>query len=85
MRTFINTCGIIFILAILLTFAMKNNQTIEINYYYNLKLPIPIWVAVLFPFFLGVISGNLLDIIQRFRLKKEIRNLKREFKTMEME
>ena len=82
MRTFINTFGIILIIIIFLTFAMRNTHSIELNYYYVGKKIFPLWGVVLIPFFLGVIAGNLLDVIQRFRLKSEIRKLKREFKTM---
>ena len=82
MRTFINTFGIILIIIIFLTFAMRNTHSIELSYYYIGKNTFPVWGVVLIPFFLGVIAGNMLDVIQRFRLKSEIRKLKREFKTM---
>ena len=82
MRTFINTCGVVIILIIFLTFAMKNTLPVEINYYYNLSCSFPAWGIILVPFFLGVIAGNLLDVIQRFKLKNEIRKLKHEFEEM---
>jgi uncharacterized integral membrane protein len=85
MKTFINTCGIIFVIAILLTFALKNNLPVEIQYYYNIKFSCPVWAIILIPFFLGIIGGNLLDVIQRFKLKGDIRKLKKEFKTMNSE
>jgi len=82
MRTFINTFGIVFIIVIFLTFAMRNTHPVELNYYYNLQFTFPAWGVILIPFFLGVIAGNLLDVIQRFGLKNEIRKLKREFKAV---
>jgi uncharacterized integral membrane protein len=83
MRTFINTLGVVFIIVILLSFSMKNTTPVDLNYYYNLKLTFPAWALVLLPFFLGVVAGNLLDVIQRLKLKNEIKKLKREFKSLE--
>ena len=77
MRTFINTAGIVLIILILLTFAMKNTQLVELSYYTDIKYAFPAWTLVIIPFFLGVVMGNLLDVIQRFRLKNEIRKLKK--------
>lgn len=78
MRTFVNTCGIIVLMAALLSFAMQNTHTVPIRYYGYLQVAFPAWGVVLVPFFLGAIAGNLLDVIQRFRLKRQVRQLRRE-------
>lgn len=80
MRTFINTCGIVFIMIVLLSFSMKNNHQIDIHYYYDVTIPMPAWAVIIVPFFTGVIMGNILDVVQRYRLKREVKRLKREFK-----
>jgi len=85
MRTFLNTIGIVFIILVSLTFAMKNSHPVELHYYGDITYSFPAWGIILIPFFFGVISGNLLDVIQRFRCKKEIKKLKREFKTVRPE
>ena len=77
MRTFINTAGIILIVLTLLTFAMKNTQLVELSYYTDISCAFPAWALIIIPFFIGVVMGNLLDIIQRFRLKNEIKKLKK--------
>ncbi len=77
MRTFINTAGIILIILIFLTFAMKNTQLVELSYYTDIKYAFPAWTLVIIPFFIGVVMGNLLDVIQRFRLKNQIKKLKK--------
>ena len=82
MRTFINTCGVVFIIVVLLSFAMLNTHPVEINYYYELTHRVPAWALVILPFFVGVLFGNALDVIQRFRLKSELRKLKHEFRSM---
>ena len=82
MRTFINTVGIVILILVLLTFSLNNNTPVEISYYFGRTISFPLWGVILIPFFVGVITGNLLDVIQRFKLKNEIKKLKREFKTM---
>ncbi len=82
MRTFINTVGIIIIIVLLLTFALQNNDAVAVNFYFGREFSFPLWQLILAPFFTGVICGNLLDVVQRFRLKNDIKKLKREFKTM---
>ena len=82
MRTFINTVGIVILILVLLTFSLNNNTPVEISYYWGRVISFPLWGVILIPFFAGVITGNLLDVIQRFKLKNEIKKLKREFKTM---
>jgi uncharacterized integral membrane protein len=82
MRTFINTCGVVFILVVLLSFSMLNTHPVAIHYYYELTGSFPAWALVILPFFVGVLFGNALDIIQRFKLKSELRKLKQEFRSM---
>jgi uncharacterized integral membrane protein len=77
MRTFVNTCGAILIIVFLVSFAMKNTQPVEINYYSEIKYQFPAWGIVAIPFFIGVVFGNLLDVFQRFRLKREIKKLRK--------
>ena len=77
MRTFINTAGIILVILILLTFAMKNTQMVELSYYKDISYAFPAWALLIIPFFVGVVMGNMLDVIQRFRLKNEIKKLKK--------
>jgi len=78
MRTFINTVGVVLIILLLLTFSMKNTHQVDLFYYTGIKYSFPAWGLVILPFFIGVVIGNSLDVIQRFRLKGEVRKLKKE-------
>ena len=82
MRTFINTCGIVVIIVALISFAVRNAHPVEIRYYKEVAFFFPVWGIILFPFFAGVVVGNLLDVVQRFKMRNEIRKIKREFKEM---
>jgi len=37
-----------------------------------------VYLLVLIPFFAGVVCGNILDVVKRFKLKKEIKRLRNE-------
>ena len=56
---------------------MKNTQLVELSYYKDIRYAFPAWALLIIPFFIGVVMGNLLDVIQRFRLKNEIKKLKK--------
>jgi len=77
MRTLLNTVGFIIILVFLITFAAENGQPANLMYY-GLKFSCAIYLLVLIPFFAGVACGNILDVVKRFQLKKEIKRLRSE-------
>ena len=82
MKTLINTISFIIILILLILFAVDNNQPAELKYL-GLTVPCKTYLLVLIPFFIGVVCGNILDVLKRFRLKKEIRRLRRELEKAE--
>ncbi len=82
MKTLFNTIAFIIILALLIIFAVENNQPAELTYF-GITVPCRIYLLVLIPFFVGVVCGNILDIVKRFKLKKEIRRLRRELEKIE--
>jgi uncharacterized integral membrane protein len=67
----------------LIYFAMQNSQIITITYYTGMADSLPLWAVVLVPFFTGIIAGNFLDVLKRFRLGREIKKLRRELKKYE--
>lgn len=80
MRVFFNTCGIVFVLLALVYFAMNNSQYVTITLYNGQTETFQLWAVIMIPFFAGVIAGNLLDVLKRFRLASEIRTLRRQLK-----
>jgi uncharacterized integral membrane protein len=82
MKRLVNTIGFIIILILLIMFAVENNQAAELKYF-GFTLPVKTYLLTLIPFFLGVVCGNILDVIKRLRLKKEIRRLRRELQKAE--
>ncbi|MCX5894843.1 MAG: LapA family protein [Proteobacteria bacterium] len=82
MRTFINTLCLIVILLLLITFAVKNSHPVDLNYY-GLVFSCSAYLLVLVPFFIGVLCGNLFDVVKRFKLKHEIKRLRKELEKAE--
>jgi len=80
MKIFFNTCCIVAVLFALISFAMLNNQAVSLTYYSDMAYTFPLWGIVIAPFFIGVIAGNLLDVVQRFRLSREIKKIRRELR-----
>ncbi len=78
MKIFLNTCCIVAVLISLVYFAMQNSQAVTVTYYNGMSDTFPIWGIVIIPFFVGVVVGNLLDVIQRFRLSRAVKKLRRE-------
>ena len=66
------------ILLSLVYFVKQNSHEVTVTYSSALAFRFPVWGLILIPFFAGVVAGNLLDAIQRFRLKRELKTLRRE-------
>jgi len=80
MKIFLNTCGIVVVLFVLIYFAMHNNQDVMLTYYGDMADTFPLWGIVIAPLFFGVLAGNLLDVVQRFKLSREVKKLRRELR-----
>ena len=78
MRTFINTCGIVCFVGVLLYFSMHNTAVVTVRFSPTAAASYPLWAIIVVPFFCGVLAGNLLDVLQRFRLRKRLRQLQRQ-------
>jgi uncharacterized integral membrane protein len=88
MRTLINAAGLVLVLAALVTFCVLNIGQVDLimpvlngwqlEY---MALPLPLCVLVLVPVGCGIILGCLLDALKIYRLKREVRTLKKEADT----
>lgn len=76
MRLLFNTCGIVVILYSLVWFATQNAQTVPVRISPSLQIESPLWSLILAPFMVGVVIGNLLDVVQKIKLRRELKRLK---------
>ena len=73
--------GIIFIIVLLFltTFGVKNNQPVQLKYYFNiLPFEIPLYAMVYVLLVIGVVFGLFIGISKRFTQSRTIKSLQRE-------
>ena len=73
--------GLIFILILLFltTFGVKNNQPVQIKYYFNITpVEIPLYAMVYILLVIGMVIGLFIGISKRFSQSRTIKSLQRE-------
>jgi len=60
------------------TFALKNPQTTEINYYFGLDLSVSVSVLLIIIFIAGVLIGFLAGLMKLFRVRGELNKVRKE-------
>ena len=83
MRNFFNTVFLALIILFFVTFSLSNSQSIQLNFFGFLLRPVPISLLILIPFLVGIVLGSLLDLAERFSLKREVKKLRKELKQQE--
>ncbi len=78
MKNFLNTVFFALIILFFVTFSLLNSQSIQLNFFGFLLRPIPISLLILIPFLVGIVLGSLLDLAERFSLKREVKRLRKE-------
>ena len=73
--------GVIFIIILLFftTFGVKNNQPIQLKYYFNLMpVEIPLYAMVYILLIIGVVIGLFIGLSKRFKQSRTIKSLQQE-------
>ena len=78
MRNFLNTVFFALTILFFVTFSLSNSQSMQLNFFGFLLRPIPISLLILIPFLVGIVLGSLLDLAERFSLKREVKRLRKE-------
>jgi len=76
MKSYIKAVGLIIILLFLVTFGIKNNHVIQLNYYldYN-SIDFPLYLLAYGCVVLGIFVGMLIGITHRFHQRKKVKVL----------
>jgi uncharacterized integral membrane protein len=76
MKSYIKAVGLIIILLFLVTFGIKNNHVIQLNYYldYN-SIDFPLYLLAYGCVVLGIFVGMLIGITNRFHQRKKVKVL----------
>jgi len=79
MGTYFKALLLLIILVVLVTFGIKNNETMKLHYYFNLgSMPIPTYAVVYASILIGIFIGMLIGISTRFNQRKTIKQLQKE-------
>jgi len=82
MRNFLNTLFFALIISFFVMFSLSNSQLFQLNFFGLLLKPIPISLLILIPFIAGLVLGSILDLVERFSLRREVKRLKKELKEL---
>ncbi|MBW1856305.1 MAG: LapA family protein [Deltaproteobacteria bacterium] len=83
MRNFLNTVFFALVVLFFVVFSLSNAQSIQLNFFGLLLKPVPISLLVLIPFLVGIVFGSVLDLAERFSLKREVKRLRKELAELE--
>jgi uncharacterized integral membrane protein len=79
MGSYIKALLLLIVLAVLVTFGIKNNETMVLHFYFQYKsIPIPVYAVVYGSLIIGVLIGMIVGINARFTQRKKIRQLQKE-------
>ena len=83
MGTYLKAIVLVIILLFLTTFGIKNNQPLQLYYYFNIEtFHIPLYGVVYISIIIGVIIGMLVGISARYSMWRMVRSLEREIKEL---
>lgn len=79
MGSYVKTILILIVLVVLVTFGIKNNETMILKFYFNLQsMPIPVYAVVYGSLLVGIFIGMVVGISARFTQRKKIKQLQKE-------
>jgi len=79
MGIYIKWIIMIVILLFFITFGIKNSQLVSLHYYFSVEgVELPLYGLVFIAILLGIVAGMLIGISNRWVLRKEVRDLKRQ-------
>ena len=74
---------LIFVLLFFITFGIKNNQQVQLNYYPDFKTAeLPLYGLVYISILIGIFTGMIIGIRNRLYMKKMVKNLEKENKDL---
>jgi uncharacterized integral membrane protein len=76
MKSYIKAAGLIIILLFLVTFGIKNNYNIQLNYFFEYRtVEFPLYLLAYGCAVLGIFVGMLIGITNRFHQRKKVKVL----------
>ena len=83
MGSYFKALLLLIVLVVLVTFGIQNNETMTLNYYFQLSsMPVPVYAVVYGSLIVGVFIGMLVGISGRFSQRKKIKQLQKENRSL---
>ena len=79
MRDYAKWIILIFVLLFFITFGIKNNQQVQLRYYFDFRTAeLPLYGVVYTAMLLGILLGMLIGIRNRLQMRRTVRDLEKE-------
>jgi len=85
MGNYIRAIFFIVVVLFLITFGIKNSQTVDLNYFGMKAIAFPLYGLIFISILIGILGGMLVGFSGRIELKRRIRTLKKESRVLEKE
>ena len=83
MGSYFKALLLLIVLVVLVTFGIKNNETMTLHYYFQLSsMPVPVYAVVYGSLVIGVFIGMIVGISTRFTQRKKIKQLQKENRSL---
>ncbi len=77
MRNYLKGALTVIVVVLIVTFAIKNNQAVQLNYYFNtLNIQLPAYALVFLNLFIGILLGIFIGWYRSLSLKRQLKQLK---------
>ncbi len=84
MKLFLTIIGMVLVLFVI-TFSLANVDPVHLKYYHLFDFQIPAYLLIFITFGLGVVFTGLLDVVERGRLSRQVRKLRKRLAAYEKE
>ena len=79
MGSYIKALLLLIVLVVLVTFGIKNNETMTLHFYFQASsMPIPVYAVVYGSLIVGIFVGMIVGINARFAQRKKLKELQKE-------
>ena len=82
MGNYVKAIVLIIILLFFITFGVKNSQPTRLSYYFILNVELPLYGIVYISIVIGILIGLAVGLRNRFKLKKQLKDLDKEYREL---
>ncbi len=77
------TIVVALIMLFIITFSLVNDSPVQLQYYGFIDVSMAVYMLIFISFGVGIIFAGFMGIVERLRLAREVKKLKKKIKTLE--